>query len=90
MICSGVLPFGRGLAAASVAIDSAPFRGVLPLPIAALRVAKVVIGNPVNYNRAVPLSYEQFRYGFANAVSEEEAQELFATFAVPGSGVPIF
>jgi pimeloyl-ACP methyl ester carboxylesterase len=81
---------GRGLAVASSAIDPAPFRGVLPLPISALRVAKVVIGNPANYNRAVPLTYEQFRYGFANAVSEEEAKELYETFAVPGSGVPLF
>src|SRR5215213_10722197 len=81
---------GRGLAAASVAIDPAPFRGVLPLPISALRVAQVVIGNPANYNRAVPLTYEQFRYGFANAVSDEEAKELYETFAVPGSGLPLF
>src|SRR3954447_15538316 len=81
---------GRGLAAASVAIDAAPYRGVLPLPISALRVAKVVIGNPANYNRAVPLTYEQFRYGFANAVDEEEAKELYETFAVSGSGVPLF
>ncbi len=81
---------GRGLAVASVAIDAAPYRGILPLPISALRVAKVVIGNPANYNRAVPLSYEQFRYGFANAVGEEEAQGLHETFAVPGSGVPLF
>src|SRR3954467_8608906 len=81
---------GRSLAAASVAIDAAPYRGVLPLPLSALRVAKVVIGNPANYNRAVPLTYEQFRYGFANAVDEEEAKELYETFAVPGSGVPLF
>jgi pimeloyl-ACP methyl ester carboxylesterase len=81
---------GRGLAAASVAIDAAPYRGILPLPISALRVAKVVIGNPANYNRAVPLSYEQFRYGFANAVGEEEAKDLYESFAVPGSGVPLF
>jgi pimeloyl-ACP methyl ester carboxylesterase len=81
---------GRGLAAVSVAIDPAPFRGVLPLPISALRASSPVIGNPANYNRAVPLTYEQFRYGFANAVSEPEAKELYDTFAVPGSGVPIF
>ncbi|MEV6302962.1 alpha/beta hydrolase [Actinoplanes sp. NPDC051861] len=81
---------GRGLSAASVAIDPAPFRGVLPLPISALRVASVVIGNPANYHRAVPLTYEQFRYGFANAVSEEEARELYATYAVPASGEPLF
>ena len=81
---------GRGLSAASVAIDSAPFRGVLPLPVSALRVAGIVIGNPANYHRAVPLTYDQFRYGFANAVSEDEARELYATYAVPASGEPLF
>src|SRR6266705_1330781 len=72
---------GRGLAAASVAIDPGPFRGVLPLPISALKSASPVIGNPLNHRRAVPLTYEQFRYGFANAVSEDEAKELYTTFA---------
>jgi non-heme chloroperoxidase len=81
---------GRGLSAASVAIDPAPFRGVLPLPISALKSASPVLGNPANRHRAVPLTYEQFRYGFANAVSEEEARELYRTFAVPASGAPIF
>ena len=59
----------RGLSAASVAIDPAPFRGVLPLPISALRSAKPVLGNPANRHRAVPLTYDQFRYAFANAVA---------------------
>jgi pimeloyl-ACP methyl ester carboxylesterase len=81
---------GRGLAAASVAIDPAPFRGVLPLPISALRSSAPVLGNPANRNRAVPLTYEQFRYGFANAVSEDEAKQLYETYAVPASGRPIF
>jgi pimeloyl-ACP methyl ester carboxylesterase len=81
---------GRGLAAASVAIDPAPFRGVLPLPISALRAASPVLTNPANRNRAVPLSYEQFRYAFANAVDEHEAKELYETFAVPASGAPLF
>jgi non-heme chloroperoxidase len=81
---------GRELASATVAIDPAPFRGVLPLPISALKSARPVLGNPANRNRAVPLTYEQFRYGFANAVSEDEAKELYETFAVPGSGAPIF
>src|SRR5436853_2528429 len=77
---------GRGLAAVSVAIDPAPFRGVLPLPISALRSASPVLSNPANRHRAVPLTYEQFRYGFANAVSEDEAKELYETYSVPGSG----
>jgi pimeloyl-ACP methyl ester carboxylesterase len=81
---------GRGCSAASVAIDPAPFRGVLPLPISSLKSASPVLGNPANRNRAVPLTYEQFRYAFANAVSESEAHELYATYAVPGSGVPLF
>jgi pimeloyl-ACP methyl ester carboxylesterase len=81
---------GRGLAAVSVAIDPAPFRGVLPLPVSALKSSRPVLGNPANRNRAVPLTYEQFRYAFANAVSEDEAKELYTTFAVPGSGIPLF
>jgi non-heme chloroperoxidase len=81
---------GRALSAASVAIDPAPFRGVLPLPISALKSASPVLGNPANRNRAVPLTYEQFRFGFANAVSEEEAKELYTTYAVPASGLPLF
>jgi non-heme chloroperoxidase len=81
---------GRGLAAATVAIDPAPFRGVLPLPLSALRSAWPVLGNPANRHRAVPLSFEQFRYAFANAVGEAEARELYETFAVPAPGAPIF
>ncbi|MDQ1379200.1 MAG: non-heme chloroperoxidase [Acidimicrobiaceae bacterium] len=81
---------GRGLAAASVALDPAPFRGVLPLPISALRAASPVLKNPRNRHRAVPLTYEQFRYSFANAVPEDEAKQLYATYSVPGSGEPLF
>jgi pimeloyl-ACP methyl ester carboxylesterase len=81
---------GRGAAAVSVAIDPAPFRGVLPLPVSALKSASPVIGNPANRGRAVPLTYDQFRFAFANAVTETEAHELHATFAVPGSGVTLF
>jgi pimeloyl-ACP methyl ester carboxylesterase len=81
---------GRGLSSVSVAIDPAPFRGVLPLPISALKSASPVLGNPANRNRAVPLTYEQFRFGFANAVSEEEAKELYTTYAVPAAGLPLF
>ncbi|CCK31280.1 hypothetical protein BN159_6901 [Streptomyces davaonensis JCM 4913] len=81
---------GRELSRASVAIDPAPFRGVLPLPLSSLRAARPVLGNPANFHRAVPLTFEQFRYSFANAVSEEEARELYDTFAVPAPGEPLF
>jgi non-heme chloroperoxidase len=81
---------GRGRSAASVAIDPAPFRGVLPLPFSALRSASPALKNPLNRGRAVPLSYEQFRYAFANAVPEDEAHELYDTFAVAAPGEPLF
>jgi pimeloyl-ACP methyl ester carboxylesterase len=81
---------GLGLSAATVAIDAAPFRGVLPLPISALKSSSPVLGNPANRHRAVPLTFDQFRFAFANAVSEEEAQQLYDTYAVPASGAPLF
>ena len=81
---------GRELASATVAIDPAPFRGVLPLPLSALKSASPVLDNPANHGRAIPLTYEQFRYAFANAVSEDEAKELYNTYAVPAAGVPLF
>jgi non-heme chloroperoxidase len=79
---------GRGLAAVTVAIDPAPFRGVLPL--SALRVASPALGNPANRHRAVPLTFDQFRYAFANAVTGEEAKQLFEAYAVPAPGLPLF
>ena len=81
---------GRGLSAASVAIDPAPFRGVLSLPISSLRSAMPVLANPANASRAVTLTFEQFRYGWANAVSEEEAKQLYETFHVAAPGAPLF
>src|SRR5881275_1826268 len=67
---------GRGLAAVSVAISPAPFRGVLPLPISALRAASPALGNPANRHRAVPLTFDQFKFGFANTVPDDEAKAL--------------
>jgi non-heme chloroperoxidase len=81
---------GRGLSAATVAIDPAPFRGVLPLPISTLRSARPVLGNPANRKRAVTLTFEQFRYGWANAVSESEARQLYDEFHVAAPGAPLF
>lgn len=81
---------GRGLSAATCAIDPAPSRGVLPLPLAALKAAGPVLANPANRHRAVSLTFDQFRYGFANAVDEDEARALYANYHVAGSGVPLF
>lgn len=81
---------GGGVAAATVAIDPAPFQGVLPLPTSALKSAAPVLTNPANTRRAVTLTYEQFRYGWVNALSEEEGKALYEEFHVPASGSPIF
>jgi pimeloyl-ACP methyl ester carboxylesterase len=81
---------GRGLAAVTVAIDPAPFRGIPQLPLSALRAGSPVLSNPANRHRAVPLTYEQFRYSFANAVDEDQARRLYDTFAVPAPGAPLW
>ncbi len=81
---------GRGVSAATVAISPAPFRGVLPLPLSTLKSSWPILGNPANRHRAVPLSFEQFQYGFANVVSDQEARELYDAYSVPGAGEPLF
>ena len=88
----GLLTFiiaGRGLSAASVAIDPGPFRGVLPLPLSALKSAWPVLRNPLNKGRAITLTQDQFKYGWANALSDEEAEQLYSTFHVAAPGVAL-
>jgi non-heme chloroperoxidase len=79
----------RGLSAASVAIDPGPFRGVLALPVSALRSAAPVLRNPLNRGRAITLTRDQFKYGWANALSDEEAKQLYETYHVAGPGVAL-
>ena len=81
---------GRGIAAAGIAIDPAPIKGVWQLPISALKASFPVLGNPFNLKKAVSLTYNQFRYGFANAVPEEEARELYERWTIPAPGRPLF
>jgi non-heme chloroperoxidase len=79
----------RGLSAATVGIDPGPFRGVLPLPVSALRSAAPVLKNPLNRSKAITLTLDQFKYGWANALSDEEAKQLYETYhvAAPGSAL---
>jgi pimeloyl-ACP methyl ester carboxylesterase len=79
----------RGLSAASVAIDPGPFRGVLSLPISALRSAAPVLRNPLNRRRAITLTLDQFKYGWANALSDDEAKRLYETYHVATPGVAL-
>jgi non-heme chloroperoxidase len=81
---------GQDLAAAAVAIDAAPIKGVLNLPVSALRVASIALRKPANRNLAVSLTPEQFRYGFGNALPERDSAELYEKWAVPSPGKPLF
>jgi non-heme chloroperoxidase len=80
----------RGLSAATVAVNPAPFRGILPLPLAAIRSTLPVLANPLNRGRAVTLSFDQFRYSWANGPSEAEARRIYDRFHVAAPGKPIF
>lgn len=77
-------------APATVAISPAPFRGVLPLPLSALRSGFPVLSNPLNARRAKQLTPAQFRYGFANTLDDAEATRLYAEHHVPAPGRPLF
>jgi pimeloyl-ACP methyl ester carboxylesterase len=79
----------RGLSAATVAIDPGPFRGVLPLPVAALRSASPVLKNPLNRSRAISLTLDQFKYGWTNALGDDEAKQLYETYHVAAPGVAL-
>ena len=81
---------GQGLATAGIAIDPAPIKGVLNVPVSALRVASIGLRSPANREKAVSLTAEQFRYGFGNALSERESSELFELWAVPSPAKPLF
>ncbi|MEO6265043.1 MAG: alpha/beta hydrolase [Nocardioidaceae bacterium] len=81
---------GEGASAATVAIDPAPFRGVLPLPVSALKSASLVLANPLNARRAVALTFEEFVFGWVNALPEDEARQLYEEFHVAAAGVPLF
>jgi pimeloyl-ACP methyl ester carboxylesterase len=79
----------RGLSAATVAIDPGPFRGVLPLPFSALKSAWPVLKNPANRGKAVTLTFDQFKYGWATGISDEEAKQLYDTYHVAAPGVAL-
>ena len=81
---------GRGLADAAVAIDPAPMKGVLALPVSALRVASIALRNPTNTGKTVALSPDEFTYGFANNRTPAECAELYEKWAMPSPGKPLF
>ena len=81
---------GRGIATAGIAIDPAPMKGVWQLPLSALKASFPVLGNPFNVKKAVSLTFNQFKYGFANAVTEAEAKDLYERWTIPAPARPLF
>lgn len=81
---------GQGIGAAGVAIDPAQIKGVLPLPLAQLRAGLPALGNPANRHRSVTLTEQEFRFGFGNALTEQESAELFRAWAIPSPARPLF
>lgn len=81
---------GRGIAAAGIALDPAPMKGVWQLPLSALKASLPVLGNPFNFNKAISLTFNQFKYGFANAIPEDEAKELYDLWTIPAPARPLF
>ena len=81
---------GEGVASSTIAIDNAPFQGVLPLPVSSLKSSAPVLANPTNIGKAVALTLEQFTYGWANNLDAAEAKELWETYHVPAPGAPLF
>jgi alpha-beta hydrolase superfamily lysophospholipase len=81
---------GQDIGTAAVAIDPAQIKGVLPLPLAQLRSGFPALGNPTNLHKAVSLTDGQFRYGFGNALSEEESEALYEKWAIPSPARPLF
>ena len=81
---------GQDLAAAAVAIDPAQIKGVLPLPLAQIRAALPVLGNPANLHKAISLTAKQFRFGFGNELSEEESDDLYEQWSIPAPARPLF
>ena len=81
---------GQDRAAAAIAIDAAQIKGVLPLPLSALRSTFPVFANPANRHRAVSLTAEQFRFAFGNAVEAEESDALHERWTIPAPGKPLF
>jgi pimeloyl-ACP methyl ester carboxylesterase len=80
----------RGVGAAGVAIDSVAPRGVFKTPLSTLKATSPILLHPHNYNSTVELTFEQFRYAFANTMTEEQAQEAYEKYCVPGPGRPLF
>ena len=80
----------QGTAVAAVAVNPGQIKGVLRVPLVQLRSGSAALSRPGNRRRAISLTAKQFRFGFGNALSATESQDLFDRWAIPGPGRPAF
>ncbi len=76
----------RGLGRAGVAMSPAPPKGILVLPFSSLKAAAPALAHPSKRHGVVPLTLEEFTYGFVNTFSPEDASAAYDRYAVPETG----
>jgi len=76
----------RGLSRAAVAMSPAPPKGILVLPFSSLKVASSALAHPSRWHGSVPLTLEEFTYGFVNTFSAEDAKLAYERYYVPETG----
>jgi pimeloyl-ACP methyl ester carboxylesterase len=76
----------RGLGRAGVAMSPAPPKGILILPFSSLKAAAPALAHPSKRHGVVPLTLEEFTYGFVNTFSPEDAAAAYEKYAVPETG----
>jgi len=80
----------RGLGRAGVAMSPAPPKGILVLPFSSLKAAAPALAHPSKWHGVVPLTLEEFTYGFVNTFSPEDAKAAYEKYAVPETGQIFF
>lgn len=83
------LLMNRGFGCAGVAIHSAQTRGVLRLPVSVIRAAWPALKNPFDINGIVDLSFDEFKYAFANGIPEDEALAGYNRYYIPSPKRPL-
>jgi pimeloyl-ACP methyl ester carboxylesterase len=80
----------RGLGRAGVAMSPAPPKGILVLPFSSLKAAAPALAHPSKWHGVVPLTLEEFTFGFVNTFSPEDAKAAYEKYAVPETGQIFF
>lgn len=80
----------HGLGVAGVAMNSAPTEGVRVVPVSQVKSTFPVLKSPANRHKAVPLTFEQWKYAFTNTFTDDEARALYERYAIPASGAIVW